>query len=197
MLKLNHLGRQLGLNHLFLKDEGQNPTGSFKALGLSVAVSRALELGVREFVIPTAGNAGGALAAYAARAMLNLPYYPASMTVGNDGTAIDYDSSRSADRAVTLVASYQPAGAAFAARPGTIEYFLTERYCLYHVDRRGRPYRLEIHHPPWPLQAAEARFATNTMAQAAGITLPAIEPLLHFSRRQDMVAWAPKGIGQK
>ncbi|MCI0398838.1 MAG: pyridoxal-phosphate dependent enzyme, partial [Chloroflexi bacterium] len=68
ILKLEHLGEQLGLKHLYLKDEGQNPTGSFKALGLSVAVSRAVELGVAEFVIPTAGNAGGALASYAARA---------------------------------------------------------------------------------------------------------------------------------
>jgi threonine synthase len=68
VLKLDNLGRQLGLEQLYLKDEGQNPTGTFKAMGLSAAVSRALELGVREFVIPTAGNAGGALAAYAARA---------------------------------------------------------------------------------------------------------------------------------
>jgi threonine synthase len=62
------LGESLGLKHLYIKDEGQNPTGSFKALGLATAVSRAIELGVTEFVIPTAGNAGGALAAYAARA---------------------------------------------------------------------------------------------------------------------------------
>jgi threonine synthase len=68
VLKVDHLGEKLGLSQLYLKDEGQNPTGSFKALGLAVAVSRAVELGAREFVIPTAGNAGGALAAYAARA---------------------------------------------------------------------------------------------------------------------------------
>jgi threonine synthase len=68
VLRLSHLGAELGLEELLIKDEGQNPTGSFKALGLSAAVSRAMELGVREFVIPTAGNAGGALAAYAARA---------------------------------------------------------------------------------------------------------------------------------
>lgn len=68
VLQLHRLGYLLGLPHLYIKDEGQNPTGSFKALGLATAVSRALELGVREFVIPTAGNAGGALAAYAARA---------------------------------------------------------------------------------------------------------------------------------
>lgn len=75
VLKLDQLGRQLGLNQLYLKDEGQNPTGSFKALGLAAAVSRAHELGVTEFVIPTAGNAGGALAAYAARAGLRAHVY--------------------------------------------------------------------------------------------------------------------------
>ena len=75
VLKLERLGGQLGLENLYLKDEGQNPTGSFKALGMSVAVSRALELGASEFVVPTAGNAGGALAAYAARAGVGAHVY--------------------------------------------------------------------------------------------------------------------------
>ena len=75
ILKLHNLGQTLGLNQLFMKDEGQNPTGSFKALGLAAAVSRALELGAKEFVIPTAGNAGGALAAYAARAGVTAHVY--------------------------------------------------------------------------------------------------------------------------
>jgi threonine synthase len=75
VLKLEQLGGHFGLNQLYLKDEGQNPTGSFKALGLAAAVSRARELGVTEFVIPTAGNAGGALAAYAARAGLRAHVY--------------------------------------------------------------------------------------------------------------------------
>jgi threonine synthase len=68
LLEVNRLGHSAGLNHLYLKDESLNATGSFKARGLAVAVSKALELGVKHFVIPTAGNAGGALAAYAARA---------------------------------------------------------------------------------------------------------------------------------
>lgn len=75
VLPLNRLGQHFGLHHLYIKDEGQNPTGSFKALGLSAAVSRAIELGAREFVIPTAGNAGGALAAYAARAGMKAHVY--------------------------------------------------------------------------------------------------------------------------
>ncbi|MBM3150678.1 MAG: threonine synthase [Chloroflexi bacterium] len=67
LLPAARLGKKLGLSQLFIKDESPNPTGSFKARGLAVAVARAIELKQREFVIPTAGNAGGALAAYAAR----------------------------------------------------------------------------------------------------------------------------------
>jgi threonine synthase len=68
VLRCEHLGEVLGLSNLWIKDESQLPTGSFKARGLSMAVSRAKELGVGRVAIPTAGNAGGALAAYAARA---------------------------------------------------------------------------------------------------------------------------------
>ena len=62
------IGAELGLKSLFFKDETGNPTGSFKARGLAVALSRAKELGIKRIVIPTAGNAGSAAAAYAARA---------------------------------------------------------------------------------------------------------------------------------
>jgi threonine synthase len=70
LLHTPRLGELLGLTHLYVKDEGRNPTGTFKARGIASAVSRSVELGVLGFVIPTAGNAGGALAAYAARAGL-------------------------------------------------------------------------------------------------------------------------------
>ncbi|HEY3313634.1 MAG TPA: threonine synthase [Anaerolineales bacterium] len=71
LLKTDNLGKTLGMPELYIKDESTNPTGSFKARGLVLAVARALELGLHEFVIPTAGNAGGALAAYAARARVH------------------------------------------------------------------------------------------------------------------------------
>jgi threonine synthase len=70
LLSVPHLGRELGLSNLYVKDESNNPTGSFKARGLAAAVSKAKELGVDKVIIPTAGNAGGAMAAYAARAGL-------------------------------------------------------------------------------------------------------------------------------
>jgi len=67
MLEAPNLAKSLGLKNLLVKDEGLNPTGTFKSRGLQMAVAKAYELGAREFVIPTAGNAGGALSAYAAR----------------------------------------------------------------------------------------------------------------------------------
>jgi threonine synthase len=70
LLKAERLGRNLGLDALFIKDESQNPTQSFKARGMATAVSMAKELGVRKLAVPSAGNAAGALAAYAARADL-------------------------------------------------------------------------------------------------------------------------------
>lgn len=68
ILELDRLGAGLGLNNLLLKDESFNPTGSFKARGLGMAVSKAKELGITACIVPTAGNAGGALSAYCAKA---------------------------------------------------------------------------------------------------------------------------------
>jgi uncharacterized protein len=140
-------------------------------------------------------DAGSTLAVQAARVLLNLPYYSAAMSVTASGAHIGYDSRREdSSAAAVLSAIYRPVGAVFAAASGSLEYFLTERYCLYNLDHRGAPYRLEIHHPPWPLQAADAEFTRNTMASAAGLSVPDTLPLLHFSRRQDMVAWAPSAL---
>ena len=68
LLHAKRLGAQVELPHLFIKDESPNPTGSFKARGQTTAISMAKELGVKKLAIPTAGNAGGAMAAYAAAA---------------------------------------------------------------------------------------------------------------------------------
>jgi threonine synthase len=67
LLPLTNLGSKLGMSQLFVKDESLNPTGTFKARGLSAAISKAKELGITKVIIPTAGNAGGAMSAYAAR----------------------------------------------------------------------------------------------------------------------------------
>jgi uncharacterized protein YqjF (DUF2071 family) len=157
------------------------------------------ELNVRTYV--TVGNkpgvyffsldAGNSVAVGAARTLAHLPYYSASMSVEESHGWIEYRSRRTTPEAVRadLKCRYRPKGGVLAPAPGTLEHFLTERYCLYTTDKAGHAYRLEIHHPAWPLQQAQAEFTINTMAEASGIALPDVTPLLHFAKRQDMVAW--------
>ena len=128
-----------------------------------------------------------------ARAWFHLPYFRARMKCEDRDGHIHYSSERTHHGASpgTLQVNYRPAAEVFEAKPGTLEHFLTERYCLYSADPRGRLYRGEIHHQPWQLQIAEADFQQNSMTEASGITLPSQKPLLHFARRQDVVVWHP------
>jgi uncharacterized protein len=141
-------------------------------------------------------DAANAVAVAAARFSFHLPYLRASMDCRERDGWIQYQSERrhpGASRAA-FEGRYRAAGEFFEAQPGSLTHFLTERYCLYSATPEGRLYRGEIHHPPWLLQPAEAEFARNSMAEAAGLALPAERPLLHFAKRQDMVAWGPERI---
>ena len=139
-------------------------------------------------------DAGSAVAVKAARALLNLPYYRAAMTLSPVAQGIRYRSVRRSPVSAEFDATYRPIGTPFAPSPGTLDHFLTERYCLYHHDHRGFPYRLEIHHPPWQLQPAEAAVTVNTMASSHGFNAMDTPALLHFVRRQDAVAWMPSRL---
>src|SRR4029079_9314400 len=142
-------------------------------------------------------DAGSALAVEGARALFHLPYFRADMSVKTvTHETIEYRSNRrhsSAPRA-TFSAAYHATGAVKPPAPGTVDHFLSERYCLYAIDSRQSVYRCEIHHRPWPLQPAEAEIAENTMAQAAGITLSEQSPHLTFARQLDVVVWPPTRI---
>ena len=98
LLSLPNLENELGLSNLYVKDESSNPTGSFKARGLAAAISKAKELGVQKVIIPTAGNAGGAMAAYAARAGLR-----AYIFMPKDTPFANLEESRIAGAEVELV----------------------------------------------------------------------------------------------
>ena len=140
-------------------------------------------------------DAANALAVAAARLTFHLPYFRARMKCREVGGWIEYQSHRSHSGApeAEFEGRYRGAGDFFQSQPGTLVHFLTECYCLYSASKE-RIYRGEIHHPPWFLQEAEAQLLQNSMAEAAGLRLPAEMPLLHFARRQDMVAWAPQRI---
>ncbi|MFN2468107.1 MAG: YqjF family protein [Gaiellaceae bacterium] len=125
-----------------------------------------------------------------ARRWYRLPYFHARIEAEPAGDAVVYDSCRRDPRGheAAFEGRYGPAGDAQPAAPGTLEHFLTERYCLYAADGGGGLHRAEIHHPPWPLQPGEAEIRCNTMPPP-GVELPAVEPLLHFSACQDVVIW--------
>jgi len=135
-------------------------------------------------------DANSPLAVEAARRTYFLPYFRARMSARRNGDSIEYASARhdGGGRPFVLEARYRPTGDPTPPEAGTLEHFLTERYCLYTVDPQDELRRAEIHHPPWPLRPAEAEIALNTMAPTA-VELPREPPVLHFSARQDVVIW--------
>ena|SRR5438876_2421095 len=141
-------------------------------------------------------DAASAIAVAAARATFHLPYFRARMSCEERGAWIHYNSERTHRGAPTagLKAKYRPTGNIFEPARGTLEHFLTERYCLYAANSAGQVFRGEIHHPAWQLQVAEAEFTRDTMMEPAWLPNPSCKPLLHFSRRQDVVVWRPSII---
>lgn len=159
------------------------------------------------------------LAVWGARTFYHLPYFNASMSVQNAGEKFSYRCTRQENRRPTqrseasedvppapaesvgdyrsspaeFRATYRPTSPARQREKSSIEHFLTDRYCLYTVHR-GKVLRAYIHHPPWPLQDAEAVINVNTMAASAGIQLPATPPLLHFSRDLEVLVWWPEQL---
>ncbi len=176
------------------------------------------ELNVRTYVRaknPAAPNPGvyffsldaaNPVAVVLARRFFKLPYFNAQMGLSEQhqyqaGTTsaaatIHYTSHRTHKGAAgaTFDGTYAPVGNEYLAQPGTLEHWLTERYCFYTVDERQRVYRCDIHHTPWPLQSATADITVNTLVTPVGMTLPDTPPLLHFARRLDVVAWPLKRI---
>jgi uncharacterized protein YqjF (DUF2071 family) len=164
------------------------------------------ELNVRTYV--TAGDkpgvwffsldAGSTPAVWGARLLYSLPYFRAAMRARRAGEGMEYTSQRTHPGAypAAFAAAYRPVGPPAAGRPGTLDAWLTERYCLYAADRRGRLWRAEIHHAPWPLQRAEAEIRLDTMTAALEIRRRAPSPLLHFAARLDVHIWLPTRAGE-
>jgi len=165
------------------------------------SVSAFPELNVRTYVIADdrpgvwffSLDAASRVAVRGARIGFNLPYYDAQMRceLGADGW-IDYRSERTHDGAPAGVFAgrYRGVGEPYVAATGTLEHWLTERYCLYAQDRSGRIRRGEIHHRQWPLRRAEAEIETCTVSDGWQLPLPERPPeQLHFVAQIDVVGW--------
>lgn len=168
-------------------------------------VSAFPELNVRLYVRTAEEESGGKpgvwflsldatnpLAVWAARRFFHLPYYRAKIAVEEEGDRIRYNAARSASSAL-FRAQYGPTGPVYTTSVGALDHWLTERYCLYALDPRGRLLRNEVHHIPWPLQPARAEIEENTMLQAYGIQLEGA-PLCHFAHRIDVVVWGAEQV---
>jgi uncharacterized protein YqjF (DUF2071 family) len=158
------------------------------------------ELNVRTYV--THGNRPGVwffsldaanfAAVMGARLWFHLPYFHANMKLVEKDGWISYSSQRIHRGApeAAFKAKYRATGKVFEADRGTLDHWLTERYCLY-ANFSRRIYRSEIHHRPWQLQTAESEIAMNSMTAPLNVVLPHIPPLLHFAKFQDVRVWAP------
>ena len=142
-------------------------------------------------------DAHSRLAVRLARATFHLPYFDAEMSCDATKDEIHYKSVRAhrGSPPAAFEARYRPVGEPFESGPDTIEHFLTERYCLYSADTKGVVRRGEVHHRLWPLQPAEAEVRTLDMTRQIGLELPETGPVLHFSRRLDVLAWFQRRIG--
>jgi uncharacterized protein YqjF (DUF2071 family) len=159
-------------------------------------LSRFPEINVRTYV--TCGGRSGIwffsldadrqAAVTAARHGYRLPYFHARMRAEREGDEVRYESDRLEGPRARFRATYGPTGPRMPVEDGALERWLAERYCLYVVDERGRAFRGDIHHTPWPLQPAQADIELNTMANEVGLDLTG-EPLLHYSARQDTLIW--------
>lgn len=139
-------------------------------------------------------DAANSWAVTVARSLFHLPYFNARMSLSERDDVIEYQSARTHRGAPSacFTARYRPVGSSYLSSSDTLEAWLTERYCLYAGDRRQRLWRTDIHHQQWPLQPAKVEVAVNTMTDSIGIDLSRTEPLLHFARKLDVIAWKPE-----
>jgi uncharacterized protein YqjF (DUF2071 family) len=144
-------------------------------------------------------DAANKLAVWGARTFYYLPYFNARMSLTQTGNTIRYSSLRTDRRgaAAELHATWRigkqnagrmPALPASAVLPGSLEFFLTERYCL-DTEHKGRLYRSRIHHQPWPLQKAELTSLNSTLIESHGLPTPADDPILHYAEEISVDIW--------
>jgi uncharacterized protein len=150
-------------------------------------ISRTHELNVRTYVhyegVPGVWffslDASNPLAVLGARLGFNLPYHVARMRFETRGEQVAFGSTRvGGGGAIDFQAEWTRGGALGVAEPGSLEFFLTERYCLYAV-RRGSLLRSRIHHSPWELREATLSSLTSTMLSGQGLPEVAGGPLVH------------------
>jgi len=139
-------------------------------------------------------DATSPIAVRLARWTFYLPYFLADIAADSTGSSMHFKSHRlTPGTAAHFEARYRPNSEVFLAVPGTLEHWLTERYCLYASNAAGAIYRTDVQHAPWPLQTAEWDLQVNSMADPVGIALNG-PPILHFANTIEVVNWLPQKV---
>ncbi|MFO0810698.1 MAG: DUF2071 domain-containing protein [Gemmataceae bacterium] len=133
-------------------------------------------------------DAPNPLAVWAARRFFHLPYRLARIAFDRGPNGFHFRSALGAGPPARFEAVYRPVSEQFESRPGSLESFLVERYCLYARSSAGRLYRGEVHHAAWPLHRAEGEVDAAGLLESHGLAVEG-PPLLHFSSGVDVVLW--------
>jgi hypothetical protein len=130
------------------------------------------------------------MAAAAARTFYFLPYFDASINLRQENQTIFYDAHRTQRDAhsADFNATYTSREPLPESEPGSLAFFLTERYCLYSFHKDNL-YRARIHHAPWPLRTADVSSYRSTMLASHGLPEPTAEPLLHYAEALEVDIW--------
>jgi hypothetical protein len=163
------------------------PLTAFPELNVRTYVTKNGKGGIYFFSL----DAAHILAVIGARIWFSLPYFFAQMAVKKQGDNIHYIHRRTHPGAPPgeWRADYGPTGPVQYAAPGSLDEWLTERYCLYAVNRAQQIIVGEIHHVRWPLQPAQLTEEVNHIALP--VSLPDTTPLLHYSAHQETLVWPP------
>ena len=132
-------------------------------------------------------DAGSLAAVLGARAFFRVPYFHSRMQIASEGFQVQFKSDRRLSNA-SFRAKYRPISAAYEAPPGSLEHWLTERYCFFTTVNR-KVFRTDIHHVPWPIQKAEADISVSTVAGAAGLPLEVPPALVGYVKQQEVLVW--------
>lgn len=140
-------------------------------------------------------DAAHKLAVWGARTFYYLPYFNAQMSLTQSENAISYSSLRKDNRGGTaeFEASWTIGEPLPQTKPGSLEFFLTERYCL-EAEHKGKLYRSRIHHQPWQLRKAQLDSLNANMIESHGLPSPQGDPLLHYCEEISVEIWPLKNL---
>ena len=133
-------------------------------------------------------DCSNAAAVFSAQTFFYLPYFNAAISLEQQDARIGYSLQRTEEPTATFAATWNLGSPLPQSAPGSLEFFLTERYCLF-TAHKGKIYRARIHHPPWPLQTATLQSHSSKMIEVLNLPKPKEAPVLHYAEEIAVDIW--------